>query len=574
MDRERVADVLEEIALLLDLKGESPFKSRAYRSAATTIRALDRDLAELVRTGGLTALPGIGSALAEKITTLVDTGSLPYRDRLRAEVPRAAAIAEFLRIPGLGPRKAQVLAEKLQVGSLGELEYACHENRLLEIPGFGARAQEKILKGIERLRSYRGRLLLGDALPLAEELRAALAAAPVVTSAAIAGAVRRGEETVGEITLVVESEDTQAIVAALSRLPRVRDASPLRDASRITVSLDAGVPLHLAVVRPEGRACALLHRTGGAAHLGALQERARKGGLDLREDGLYRGREQLPCPDEEAVYRALGLPFVAPELREGLGEIEAAEAGTLPDLVEERDLRGILHVHSTWSDGRLSIEEIVDRCSALGYEYVGITDHSQSARYARGLTPESLRQQQMQIGEARRGHPEIRVLMGSEVDILPDGSLDYPEEVLATLDFVVASVHSSFGLKEAEQTGRIVRALRHPRATILGHPTGRLLLAREPYAVNLEEILSTAAREGVCVELNANPHRLDLDTAACRLARSLGARVAIDPDAHDAAGLRDARFGVAVARRAGLTAAHILNASPAGRLDEALARRR
>jgi len=569
MDNGQVADVLEEIATLLEIQGENPFKSRAYLNAARTLRGLEDKVEDLVREGRLAGLKGIGEALTEKITTLVRTGALPYHQELLAAVP--GPVLALLKIPGLGPRKARTLVERLGVTSLGELEYACHENRLAGLEGFGPRSQEKILQGIERLKRYASRFLIGDAWPAAERLAATLAALPGVGRVEPAGGVRRREETVEEIVLVAASPDPRATLAACAAsasLARVGEAG----ATRLSATLAEGIPLTLLAAPEEAFACALLHATGNAAHLAGLRERARGRGLALEESALRRGTERLPAASEEAIYQALGMLYVPPELREGLGEIEAAAAGTLPDLVEPGDVRGILHVHSTWSDGRLPIETIVRRCADLGYEYVGITDHSQSARYARGLTPESLRQQQMDIDEARQRHPGIRVLKGSEVDILPDGRLDYPDEILATLDFVVASVHSSFGLPEEEQTRRIIRALENPRTTILGHPTGRLLLAREPYAVRLEEVLRAAARLGVHVELNANPHRLDLDTAAARLARSLGVRLAIDPDAHDEAGLTDVRFGLGVARRAGLTADRILNTVPAADLPRALLR--
>ncbi len=569
MDKSQVAEVLEEIALLLDLQGENPFKSRAYQSAARMIRGLEQDLGALVASGRLSDLKGIGEALSEKITTLVRTGHLPYLEDLRASV--SAVALELLRVPGLGPRKARALVDRLGIRSLGELEYACHENRLVDLEGFGARTQEKILHGIERLKQYGTRFLLGDALPQGEELQRALERAPGVGRAALAGAVRRRCETVERIDLVASGPDPRRIATAFASLPMVeRQAAP--GDGRVSAAHAAGTPVDLRAVPDGAFALALLQATGSERHWEALRARAAARGLDLGPDALRRGHAALPCPGEAEVYAALGLPFIPPELREEEGEIEAAEAGMLPHLVEEGDVRGIFHVHSTWSDGRLSIEDLVRRCAEIGYEYVGISDHSQSARYARGLTPESLARQQAEIDAARARHRGIRVLKGSEVDILPDGSLDYPEEVLDRLDFVVASVHSSFGLPIADQTRRIVRALGNPRTTILGHPTGRLLLARESYAVDLETVARAAARAGVFVEINANPHRLDLDTAACRRARALGARFAIDPDAHDDGGLTDVRFGVAVARRAGVAAAEILNTLPAARLDEALRR--
>ncbi|MBI1950086.1 MAG: hypothetical protein HYS34_01830, partial [Acidobacteria bacterium] len=397
---------------------------------------------------------------------------------------------------------------------------------------------------------------------------------PDVRRAECAAGVRRRLETVEGLVLVASVRDHERVADAFCRLPAVESVSS-RGEARLSVVCHGPLPVDLVQAGDDGAyAAVLLHWTGGPGHLEALAERARLRGLALREDGLFRGGERLPCPDEEAIYRAIGLSFVPPELREGSGEVEAAAGGEPLELVREGDIRGIFHVHSTWSDGRLPIDDLVRRCVALGYQYVGISDHSQSARYARGLTLESLRQQQTQIDEARRRYPGIRILKGSEVDILADGSLDYPDEVLDGLDFVVASVHSAFSLPQAEQTRRIVRALAHRHTTILGHPTGRLLLRREPYAVDLRAVLEAAAREGVYVELNASPYRLDLDAAACRLARSLGARLSIDPDAHDAQGLEDVRYGVGIARRAGLRASDVLNTLPADQLDRALARHR
>lgn len=571
MDRERIADALEEFALLLEMKGESPFKTRAYANAADLLRSLDQDLGGLVREGRLTSLKGIGKALSEKISALYLTGTLPALDDLRAQVPQARAIREFLRIPGLGIKKARVLAESLQATSLGELEYACRENRLLELPGFGARAQEKILQGIGRLREYSRRLLLNDAARISETIAQAIGRLAGVREVLVAGPLRRSRETIDALALVTVGGDAGSIRAAVSGLPGVQSADA-GGGTRIAATLQGGVPLSLVIAEPGGRAAALLDATGSAEHVEALRRRAAGLGFELRPDGLYRDGHPRDTPDEEGLYAALDMAFVPPELREGDAAVALAIDHRLPALVREQDLRGILHVHSTWSDGRLTIEEIVRRCADLGYEYIGISDHSRSARYARGLSVESLRQQQLQIDAAREAHPEIRVLKGSEVDILPDGTLDYPDEVLATFDFVVASVHSLFTLPEEEQTRRILRALRHPRTTILGHPTGRLLLARDPYPVDLEAVMRVASEEGVWVELNAHPSRLDLDGAACRRLRELGGRVAIDPDAHDAEGLGHARFGVGVARRAGLTAADVLNTTPAARLDDALRR--
>lgn len=571
MDATRVADLLEEIADLLELQDENPFKTRAYINAARTLRAhQDRDLAELVRSGDLARLPGFGKAITEKVTTLIETDRLPYLEELRASVP--PGVLELVRIPGLGPKKARLLVEHLHVRTAGELEYACNENRLLHLDRFGAKSQEKILHSIRTMSRHAGRYLLGDALIMAEGIVAALGRDRTIDRAVIAGDLRRGLETVTGIDLVVSALSPTRALDAASSSPLLKNVSA--DATgQLSGALDNGLPVRLRVVSDDRFGPALLHATGGPGHLAALERRSCARGLEMTADGVTRGGELLACPDEEAVYALLEVPYIPPELRDEGGEVEAALSGSLPHLVEASDLRGILHVHSTWSDGRLSIEAILKRCVELGYEYVGITDHSQSARYARGLTPGSLASQQEEIDAVLPRHPKIKVFKGSEVDILPDGRLDYPEEILERLDFVVASVHSSFGLPREEQTRRIVRAIRNRRTTILGHPTGRLLLAREPYDVDLDEVMRTAAGEGVYLELNANPRRLDLDADACRRGRAAGACFAIDPDAHDAAGLEHLRYGLAVARRAGLQPDDILNTLPAERVEEALKRR-
>ncbi len=571
MDTTRAADLLEEIADLLEMRGENPFRIRAYTNAARTLRLHDqRDLAGLASSGELSRLPGIGKAISEKLVLLVETGRIPQLDELRASVP--AGVRELLRIPGLGPRKAAMLVEGLRVGTVGELEYACHENRVAHLPGFGSKSQEKILEGIRRLRRYASRFLLGEALTMAEAAAQSLKRQRSIRRVAIAGDLRRGLETVAGIDLVACGPSPADALEAAASCGLLENAAP-EGADGLAGSLAGGPPVRLHVVPEEGFAAALLHDTGSAEHVEALSARARGLGLEWSARGPARGGALLPSPDEEAIYRHLDLPFIPPELRSGDGEIDAAAAGALPRLIGPEDVRGVLHVHSTWSDGRMSIPAILERCAGLGYEYVGITDHSQSARYARGLTPDSLRRQQEEIDAASARHPGLRVFKGSEVDILPDGRLDYPEEVLARLDFIVASVHSSFGLSRADQTRRIVGALRNRRTTILGHPTGRLLLAREPYDVDLDEVARVAAAEGVYLELNANPRRLDLDAVACRRARSMEARFAIDPDAHDAGGLTDVRYGVLVARRAGLEAGDVLNTLDAARLADALRRR-
>jgi DNA polymerase (family 10) len=559
--------ILEEIAQLLELKGENPYKARAYANAARALEGAPESLADLVRTGRLAELPGIGEALEEKISTLARTGRLPYHEDLRAGFP--PGIFEVLRIPGLGPRKARVIWEQLGVGSLGELEYACHENRLADLPGFGARSQERILRGIELLKRHRDRFHCDLALQEAEAILTALSAHPAVRRISLAGSVRRRAETSKDVDLVASSEDPGPLMEAFTKLPRVAEVVA-RGETKSSVRLASGMNADLRVVRDDAYPFALHYFTGSKAHNVAVRGRAQRMGLKLNEYGLFRGEERVPCRDEAEIYAELGLSYIPPEIREDLGEIDAAERGAIPELVTWEDLKGVLHVHTSASDGSASLEEMTRAARGLGLSYIGICDHSKAARYAGGLDERRVEEQHREIDAINRKLRDIVILKGIEVDILADGSLDFGDDVLATFDFVVASVHSRFDLDEMAMTGRIVRAIRNPRVHILGHPTGRLLLAREPYRVRMEEVIGAAADSGVALELNANPHRLDVDWRLLPRIREAGVRVAINPDAHHPAGIGDMRYGVGIARKGWLGAADVLNTLPAGALLRSL----
>ena len=570
VDKQAVARILEEIGTLLELKGENPFKSRAYHKAARAIRALPGDLAARVAAGTLEGVAGIGEGLSEKITELVNTGSLAYHDELLASFP--PGFPELLTIPGLGPKKAKALYEALGIASVGELEYACRENRLTELPGFGAKTQEKLLEGIGRRRRYQGRFLFPGALEAAEALRAALAEHPAVIRIAVAGSLRRCRETVKDADLVAAAGDAEAAGAALAGRPEV--AKVLEQGStKTSVILDGGLQVDLRCVSEAAYPFALLHFTGSREHNTALRARARQQGLKLNEYGLFRGEKSLSCRDEEEIYAALGLAAIAPELREDLGEVAAAASGELPTLVTQEDLRGTFHVHTVASDGSATLEELAAAAAERGWEYLGICDHSRSARYAHGLEIERVRSQWRQIDSINEAGG-VRLFKGIEADILSDGALDYPPEILAGFDFVVASIHSHFQLSEAEQTARLLRALENPYTTILGHLTGRLLLAREGYAVDQEAVIAAAGRLGVALELNANPHRLDLDWRMLRRAKEAGALIAINPDAHALKGLDDVRYGIGIARKGWLTAGDVLNTRSASEVAAWFGRRR
>jgi len=566
-----VSAILSDIATLLELKGDNPFKIRAYEQGARIVESLGDELAALVREGRLHEHKGIGPALSEKITELVTTGRLSYYDELRREFP--STIFDLLKIPGLGPKRVRLLYQQLGVRSVGELEYACMENRLLTLDGFGEKSQAKILEGIRLLKRHQGQFLFSDAMAEAEKLIAALRPLRDVIRISIAGSLRRRKEIVKDIDLLISSAAPADVMARFVALPQVAEIIA-RGETKSSVRLAEGLQADLRVVTDAEFPFALHHFTGSKEHNTALRGLAKSQGLKMNEYGLFRGEELIPCASEADIFAALGMEEIPPELRENLGEIEAAQGRRLPALITDADIQGVFHAHTTESDGRDALEEMVGAAAALGYRYLGISDHSRSARYANGLSIERVRAQQAAIDEAQRRHPEITLFKGIESDILPDGSLDYPDDVLTSFDFVIASVHSRFGMTEAAMTDRVVKAISHPAVTILGHPTGRLLLSREGYPLDLTRVLDAARRHHVVIELNANPHRLDLDWRFCKDARDRGVTFSINPDAHSTEGLADTRYGVGIARKGWLTRADVFNARRADEMRQTLSAKR
>jgi len=557
MDKQEVIHILEELGTLLELQGESPFKSRAYASGARIIAGLEAShLQELVDSGKLRTLKGIGVALAEKISELVSTGRLAYYETLKQQVP--AGLLEMLSLPGMGPKKVKAIHDQLGIATIGELEYACHENRLVDLPGFGRKTQENILHSIDRLKQHRGQYLCHEALQAAQQLIESLSASKMAGQVALAGALRRRQEIVEQVDLLVSTTQVERLRTAVAAWPSVGEVL-LDEPSHLSLRLQGGVKADLYLVDEAAFPFTLHALTGTQTYLAAIQAHARQRGYSLDHDGLRRGNTRLTCDTEEAIFSALGLSYIAPELREGLGEVEAAERGALPQLIEESDIQGVFHVHSTWSDGLSSIEEMARTAQRLGYRYMGLSDHSQSARYANGLEPDRVREQHRVIARVNEGLDGLTILKGSEVDILPDGALDYPDELLCQMDFVVASVHSRFNMPPAEMTARIIKAMHNPYVTMIGHLTGRLLLAREGYALDIPAIVAEAIRLGVIIELNANPHRLDLDWRHLRATYGKGLLTSINPDAHNPAGLRDVTYGVGIARKGGLSSERVLN---------------
>ncbi|MCR4440634.1 MAG: DNA polymerase/3'-5' exonuclease PolX [Peptococcaceae bacterium] len=571
MNKHEVARVLREIGLLLELKEDNPFKSRAYYNGARAVELLQEDLQALVSEKKLEGIKGIGKALSEKISELVLTGDLAYYRRLKASLPEG--VLELLKIPGLGPKKVKALYEELDISSLRELEYACKENRLVELRGFGGKTQSEVMAAIDYLKKFQDQYYyaeaLGQGLALLEEIKKH----PGTKEASLAGSIRRAREVVKDIDLVAAGEDTEKLNRFFAGLPQVREVLESGGTCSL-VRLETGIRAKLRVVGREEYPYALCYFTGSKEHNAALRRLAGGKGYTISERGLFAGEKKIDCRCEDEIFQVLGLSFIPPELREDNGEIEAANRGRLPQLVEDGDIKGVFHIHTSYSDGVNSLEEMVAEAARLGFQYIGISDHSQSAYYALGLKEDRLRKQQEEIAALREKYPQIAVFSGIESDIRADGSLDYPDEVLDSFDFVVASVHSHFKMPEEEMTRRLVRAMRHPAVTMLGHPTGRLLLAREGYRVNMETILETARENGVIIELNASPARLDLDWRHLRKARELGVLVAINPDAHRLEELNDVYYGVRVARKGWLEKKDVFNCLEAQEIRKYLERRK
>lgn len=561
--------MLQEIADLLEITGENPFKVRAYRKAAREIENLGEDLATHIAAGTLQEIPGIGEAIAAKITQFVQTGRLPYLEELRKKVP--PGVKQLLSVPGVGPHLAHLFYQRLGIDSLEALEKAAKDHRLRELPGVGAKVELNILHGLERLRNRPSRYPLGLAKPIAEELCAGLRKLPQVVRAEVAGSIRRWKETVGDIDLLVAAEDPLPVIAYLTSLPAAVEVLASGD-TKASILHRSGLQVDLRVVRPEEFAAAWVYLTGSKEHNLRLREMAQQQGAKLNEYGLFRepGDQPYPLAAEEDLYRYLGMPYIPPELREDRGEIEAALEHRLPVLVERKHLRGDLHVHTRWSDGVSTLREMRDAAARLGYEYLAICDHSHSLGITGGLDAARLRQQAAEIAALNAEGSPVTLLKGIEVDILADGRLDLPDEVLAELDIVVASIHTAMKQSAEQLWLRVERALRNPHVDILAHPSGRLLGHRGPHALELERVIDLAAETGTVLEINSFPDRLDLDDLMARRAAEKGVILSINTDAHSHEQLAYMAFGVATARRGWVGPEKVLNTLPLPKLLERL----
>ncbi|MEI8089646.1 MAG: DNA polymerase/3'-5' exonuclease PolX [Opitutaceae bacterium] len=587
MTKNEIADVLLEIAVLLELKGENPFKIRAYQSGARALEAIEEvELERLIQQDRLGTVKGFGEALVQKVTELHTTGRLEFFEKLKSAVE--PGLVEMLEIPGLGPKKIKALHDKLGIGSIVALSEACGKGLVAELEGFGEKTQEKILAGIKNREAYGRRHLWWDARAVAEPIVLGLRALPAVKRVEAAGSLRRGLDTVGDLDFIVAAEDVAPVVEWFTTMKGVKEVTA-KGETKASVRFDSGLQADLRIVPEDQFVFALHHFTGSKDHNVQLRQRALARGLSLSEWGLVpaegEGTAKAKAEDlslrtradtEADLFAALGLEFIPPELREGLGEIEAAEfhpnikskaktetaknSDGLPRLLEVNDLRGAFHNHTTASDGRNTLTEMTEAAEVLGWDYLGIADHSKASVQARGLTEERLLKQIEEISALNRSRRfKTLVFSGTECDILPDGSLDFDAEILAQLDYVVVSVHNAFTQDKATMTARIIRALEMPYVTMLGHLTGRLLLRREGYLVDAEKIIDAAIAQGVAIELNASPWRLDMDWRLWRKASERGLRCVINPDAHDIEGLTHVRAGINAARKGWLTKNDVWN---------------
>lgn len=572
MDNHDIAAVLREIAVFNDLAGGNAFKSRAFEAVARTVEQLPEPLADLAAQDRLSDVKGVGKGTEQVIRELLATGASSELARLKAGFP--PGITDLLSLAGMGPKRVKAVYERLGASTIEALEAACRAGRVAELDGFGEKTQDKILKAIEFRKTTVGQRLFSEALATGEELVRVCGESRLFSRVQIAGSLRRGKHVFKDIDILLVPAGGAGEPRIRSFLSSLADPDGLIGAGPTKVSIRrAGLQVDFRVVPDESWPAALQHFTGSKEHNTALRSRAKALGLKMNEYGVYDAAgAALPLEDEASVYRTVGLPWIPPEIREADGEIEAAAAGALPELLDPADVRGMVHVHSSWSDGACSIEELARGCMARGFGWMCLSDHSRSAGYAGGLSEARLREQAAEVASLNRKLAPFRIFHGIESDILGDGSLDYPDEVLAELDFVIGSVHAKLGMGREEATARLLAAIEHPLLTMLGHPGGGLLLEREGYPWDEPQVLAALARRGVALEHNCHPQRLDPGWQVLKRARALGVLVSINPDAHDLRGLDDLRFGVTMARKAWLGRREVLNARTVEEIDAYFAR--
>ena len=556
MRNQEVATIFRDIASILEIKRENPFRIRAYEKAALNIESLTGDIATIAERKELEKIPGVGKDLAGKIEEILNTGTCSHLEELKKEIP--AGLIEMLAVPGLGPKTAKLFYDKLKIASVDELEEMARSHKLHGLPGIKEKTEENILKGIELLRQGRERSLLGTILPLVNEIKERLKKLPKVKQISEAGSVRRKKETIRDIDILVISSDSQKVMEVFTTMPLAGDILA-KGPTKSSIRTRQGIQVDLRVVEPESFGAALCYFTGSKAHNIRIREMGVKLGLKINEYGVFRGEKKIGGKTEKEVYQAVGLPYIPPELREDRGEIEAALAGNLPRLVELKDIRGDFHVHSSYSDGSSAFEEIAEKAKSIGLEWVGVCDHSQSLKIAGGVSIEQLKEKIREIRAFNEKGHSVKLLCGTEGDIGNDGKLDYPDDILAELDLVVAAIHTGFKQDEKTITRRIVTAMQHPLVNMIAHPTGRLFGEREPYAVNMEKVMEEAKNTGTAIEINAYPKRLDLNDIYVKVAKERGIKLGIGTDTHILDQMEYIDLGLAVARRGWLEKDDLLN---------------
>jgi len=571
MDKEEIIKTLKEISVLLELKNENPFKIRAYQNSARALETSDIELNKDFKIEDLKGIKGIGSHIAEKIKTLIYTGRLKYYEELKESVP--PGLVEMLAIPTMGPKKIKYLFDNLGISNIGELEYTCIENRLVDLPNFGKKTQENILKGIEVLKKFKGKFLFAGVIEEAEKIHKKIENFKYVKRASLAGSVRRKKEIVKDIDIVASTDNPEKVMDFFTTLDEAEDIIAKGD-TKSSIRLKSGINVDIRTVEDFQYPYALHHFTGSKEHNTAMRTAAKKDNIKMNEYGLFKNDRLIKCSDEKDIFAFFSMDWIPPELRENFGEIEAAKNRTLPKLIEEKDIKGIFHIHTTYSDGKSSIEQVCEQLIKSGFMYAGISDHSKTASYAGGMKNEDLEQYFKEIDKLNLKFSGFKIFKGIESDILLDGSLDYSNKILSGFDFIIAAIHSSFNLSEEQMTERIIKAIENRFTTMIAHPTGRLLLARDAYKVDIIRVINAAAENNVDIELNASPFRLDLDWRMCKYAKEKGVKIFINPDAHNLKDLYDYRFGVNIARKGWLEKEDVPNTYAAEKIDKYLKSKR
>ncbi len=563
MDNLEIARIFSEIGDILEIKGENPFKVRAYRRVTQILESLPQDISQLYEKGKLSELPGVGASIAEKIKELLETGKLTYYENLKKEIP--AGLLQMLKIPGMGPKTVSLLYHKVGIDTVEKLEKAAREGKLRSLPGLGAKTEENIIKGIQLLKGRKERIPLHEALTIAEGIIKVLKELKEVNKISYCGSLRRRKETIGDVDILVTSSNPSRVMEVFTSLPQVREVL-VKGETKSSCLIGEGRQVDVRVVGEESFGAALHYFTGSKAHNIRIRELGVKKGLKINEYGVFArkkgGEERVGGEEEIDVFRSVELPFIPPELREDSGEIEAGMKGELPSLITLQDIRGDLHIHSKWSDGANTVKELALASRERGYEYIGICDHSQTLKVAGGVSKEDFYRRIEEIRKIDSSISGIKILAGIEVDILGDGTLDYPNEFLKELDIVIASIHSGFKQDAKTLTMRIIKAMENPYVHVIGHPTGRLLGEREPYPLEMEKVMQVARDTGTALEINAFPDRMDLKDVHARMAKEMGVKLIINTDAHHLLQLDWIKYGVWVARRGWLRKQDVLNTFP------------